>query len=237
MKIAILYYGLIRGFKYQHVLDSHQKYLWNEIESQGHSFDTFISTYDKDYDETNVLKVPNLKKLLIVSDKNTENNLKNMVNLFTCPMNFTEETKMNLLKSWKSQETFISIMQNEEEYDLYIMTDIAQKMLTPLDLLSSLKTDTLYTPNFSEHTGLNDRMMICNKENMIFICDKLNYLCNQEPKLIMCSRTILRKNKNCNLHPESAYKLLITNACKKHNKLKKIKFWRIRTDGTAIKDI
>ncbi len=234
MRIGILYHGLIRGFKYQNVFDSHKKFIWDEIRNQGHSFSCFVSTYNKEFDDI-IYKIENLESVIIKDDLVIQSELTDIAKTFICPSNFSDDLKMNILKSWKSQE-YLSQYISTSKFDLLILLPIAQLINTPLDTLDNLDTDTYYTPNFAEHTGLNDRFLICNNSNMLFILNKLNYILNQSPRMILCSSYILNTFGSCNLHPESAYKILLESNGYKHSHLTRIKFWRCRSDGSLIKD-
>jgi hypothetical protein len=237
MKIVICYFGLIRGFKYEHVFKSHEKYLYNELAKQNIDFSVYISTYDKDYDELNIKKIPNLINCDVVSDSDMEQKLDIIKDKFICPNNYTDEIKINLLKCWKSQENLCKMIENTS-FDLCILMDIGQLLFSPIDNLNNLDTNCIYYPKFASHYGYNGRMVIANYHNMIIFMDKLNYLTLQDPVLIMCTPKILQLSNNSpNLHPESVYKLYIEHKNIRVKFLNSIKFWRCRTDGSVVKDV
>lgn len=239
MKVAICYYGLIRGFKYDNVFNSHQEYLYDVLKSQNINFSVFLSTYDKDYDNTNVEKIPNLVKVNKRSDAVITESIKKYSDRFICPINFGNELKMNLLKSWSSQQDLREmILESNDTFDFIIVMDLAQKILTPLDDIRLFDTNAIYVPNFSHHYGYNDRMTIGNTKDILFLMNKLNYLLSQEKIPIMCTREVLKLNRSIspNLHPESAYKIYLENIGNLTVKHFKMKFWRCRTNGDMVKD-
>lgn len=222
MKLALCYFGLIRGFKFQNVYESHKKYIYDVLKEQNIEFSVFASTYDKDYDSLNIDKIPNLKMINKLSDAEITEKLKPMAEHFDCPKYYTEELKMNLLKCWYSQkELYKMLLQENENYDYIMVMDIGQLILNKLDNINSLEKDCIYVPNFAHHNGYCGRMLIGSMENMLFFLKKYEYI---------------QEHLNTNIHPETFYKNYIENIGKLSVKYLNFKFWRCRTNGDLVKD-
>ncbi len=222
MKLALCYFGLIRGFKFQHVYESHKKYIYDVLQEQNIEFNVFISTYDKDYDANNIEKIPNVKKINKTSDEKITEQLKPIAEKFKCPKYYTEELRLNLLKCWYSQkDLYKMLLEANENYDYIIVMDIGQLILNELDSIKSLDQNYIYVPNFAHHNGYCGRMLIGNMKNMLFFLKKYDYIL---------------EDPNINIHPETFYKHYIENIGKIVVKYLKFKFWRCRTNGDLVKD-
>ena len=69
MKIAIIYRGNIRGFKYDECFKTHEK-LYNVLKNNNIDFDTYLCTNNIEYDETSINKIENLKSKYILDINN-----------------------------------------------------------------------------------------------------------------------------------------------------------------------
>lgn len=222
MKVALCYFGLVRGFKYNNVYESHKKYIYDILKKQNIDFTVYISTYDKDYDQTNIDKIPNLIKINKQNDEIISQKILQISDNFTVPQNYTEELKQNLLKCWYSQQDLYNMLKNSgKSYDLIIVMDIAQLILNEIDDLNQFKHDYIYVPNFAFHLGYCGRMLIGNMKNILFFLNKFNFI----------------QTFKINIHPESFYKYYIEQIGKIQIRFFKIKFWRCRTNGMLVKDI
>lgn len=228
MKVALCYFGLIRGFKFQEVYETHKIHIYDILQRDNIVFDVYSSTYDKDYDSTNVDKIPNLVKINKQSDQEISLKINEFSNNFKCPDYYTEELKINLLKCWTSQQDLHDMILNSKtKYDLIIVMDIGQKILSNLDNLNNLNKNNIYVANFAHHGGYNGRLLIGNHENMMYFLNKYNYL---------MERISIDKKEIIDIHPETFYKFYLRTANLDIGFLT-IKFWRCRTNGFLVKDV
>jgi dTDP-4-amino-4,6-dideoxygalactose transaminase len=75
MKIAIIYRGNIRGFKYDECFKTHEK-LYNVLKNNNIDFDTYLCTNNIEYDETSINKIENLKSKYILDINNVRSDNK-----------------------------------------------------------------------------------------------------------------------------------------------------------------
>lgn len=75
MKIAIIYRGNIRGFKYEECFRTHE-ILYNELLNNNIYFDTYLCTNNIEYDENSINKIKNLKGKYILNIDDVRNDSK-----------------------------------------------------------------------------------------------------------------------------------------------------------------
>ena len=75
MKIAIIYRGNIRGFKYEECFKTHEK-LYNILKNNNIDFDTYLCTNNIEYDEDSINKIKNLKSKYILDINNVRGDSK-----------------------------------------------------------------------------------------------------------------------------------------------------------------
>ena len=80
-KICIIYWGLIRGFRFDYTFNSHKQYLYDNFKNNNIDFDVYLVTNNIEYNEINVDKIPNLKTLKII-DVDEIHNLEDYKNAY-----------------------------------------------------------------------------------------------------------------------------------------------------------
>lgn len=208
LKMAIGYWGLIRGFKYPNVYESHKENLYKLLDKAGIEYDIYVATYDKDYDEEPFKHIQNVKEKFIDNDEKIQKEIKNNPLPFELP--FSEESTFNLIKCWKSQDYLKQILQKKErEYDLFLTMDIAQCITSPLMDFTKLDLNTIYLSSFLKSGGLHVRFCLSNMRTTLFYLDKYTYL-KQHPDCQKITPYILRVwNNKGTLHPEVFCKTMI----------------------------
>jgi predicted nuclease of predicted toxin-antitoxin system len=160
-KCCIVYWGLIRGFKYDWVYDSHNKHIYNYLESNNINFDIYIVTNDKDFDDTQVKKLRNLKKLIILNldDINKLDIFDKLVQSFNFDGHFQYESKLYLAYCYYNRKYIMDCIPNT--YDFYISLDI-QHLVESFDFLKHLNDNAAILSNFNNQNGVNPRVFIGN---------------------------------------------------------------------------
>lgn len=95
MYVAIQWYGLIRGFRFERTRQLFYERIIKQLENQGYEVHIFCHTYDIEYDD--IIKNLNedkfnMKKVVVDSDKKIQNYLENEYKL---------EEKYNFLQNWR----------------------------------------------------------------------------------------------------------------------------------------
>ena len=214
MKIAILYRGNIRGFKYDECFKTHEK-LYNVLKNNNIDFDTYLCTNNIEYDETSINKIENLKSkyILDINNVRSDNKYKQAFSniKFTGP--WSEKFQDNIITYWYNNNYLFHKIR--EKYDKYIIMDIAH-IIEMFDI-SLLFTNNNYCSIYESNTGYNTRILIANYELFESIMTQFNYILN---------------NKLSYGNPEAFNLNFLSN----HNIIKtnKVKIFRIRTDKTIL---
>jgi len=214
MKIAIIYRGNIRGFKYDECFKTHEK-LYNVLKNNNIDFDTYLCTNNIEYDETSINKIENLKSkyILDINNVRSDNKYKQAFSniKFTGP--WSEKFQDNIITYWYNNNYLFHKIR--EKYDKYIIMDIAH-IIEMFDI-SLLFTNNNYCSIYESNTGYNTRILIANYELFESIMTQFNYILN---------------NKLSYVNPEAFNLNFLSN----HNIIKtnKVKIFRIRTDKTIL---
>jgi len=214
MKIAIIYRGNIRGFKYDECFKTHEK-LYNVLKNNNIDFDTYLCTNNIEYDETSINKIENLKSkyILDINNVRSDNKYKQAFSniKFTGP--WSEKFQDNIITYWYNNNYLFHKIR--EKYDKYIIMDIAH-IIEMFDI-SLLFTNNNYCSIYESNTGYNTRILIANYELFESIMTQFNYILN---------------NKLSYGNPEAFNLNFLSN----HNIIKtdKVKIFRIRTDKTIL---
>lgn len=215
MKIAIIYRGNIRGFKYNECYKTHEK-LYNDLKQNNIDFDIHLCTNNYEYDDNNVNKIINLKSKYIL-DKNSIKKDKDYKRAYS-NIHFTsdgwnEKYQDNIITYWYNNNYLFENI--KETYDRYILLDIAH-IIDKFDI-SLLYNNNNYASIFESSTGCNTRILISDYELYKEIMTQFRYILNNKLKFV---------------NPEGFNEKFLT----KHNILKtnKLKIFRIRTDKTIL---
>lgn len=163
-KCCLIYWGLVRGFKYDWVYDSHNKNIYNYLESNNIDVDVYIVTNDKDYDDTQIKKINNLKKLVILNldDINKLDIHDKLIKGFNFDSHFVDESKLYLAYCYYNRKVIMDYIPNT--YDFYISLDI-QHLVEKFDFLKYLNPKVGILSNHNKQLGVNPRVFIGNYEH------------------------------------------------------------------------
>ena len=176
MKIAILVNGRIRGFD-----KCYESIFKNVIKD--HDVDIFLGHNSKNKDDDLVLfqKIYSEKAKhieIIDSDIDIDHyekkyphncskvlNGHNMIYQYYC-----------LYEAFQIMEKYSK--DNDVNYDVVIYLRVDFNFITPIpeDLLKECKANTVYVPNFNDHTGLTDCFALGNFATMKKYCSSMSYL-------------------------------------------------------------
>lgn len=215
MKIAIIYRGNIRGFKYEESFKTHEK-LYNDLLNNNISFDTYLCTNNIEYDEISVNKIKNLKEKYILNINDIRNDNKYIQAFsnikFTSP-GWNNNFQNNIITYWYNNNYLYNKI--TDKYDKYIIMDIAH-IIKELDISLLMENDN-YCSSYESNTGYNTRILIGNYELYSQIMTQFNYIVN---------------NRLTYRNPEA----FNSNFLSKHNikKTDKLKIYRIRFDGSKL---
>ena len=164
-KCCIIYWGLIRGFKYDWVYESHKKHIYDMLKKNNINFDIYIVTNNVDYDDNNIKKLENVKLIEILDINQIKNsNLYHLLkNNFNFHSHFVEESKDYLSVCLYNRKNIMKHIPNN--YDFYISLDI-QHEIENFDFLPYLKDDIALTSSFGSQLGMNPRVLISNYNNI-----------------------------------------------------------------------
>lgn len=216
MKFCILYWGLIRGFKYDVAYSSHHKELYSILENNNIDFDVFVVTNRMTYDDKCLKHLPKLKKVLLLDELEIMENktFKKCLSKMKLPSYFTLTHKINLMTCYYNREEILRYI--DSNYDLYICLDIGQ-IINSLQIENVIKFDfnknILITSKFGKSGGMNPRVSISNYNvfklyNSIFSHIMVSDL--NTKKMININQLLI--DPDANYHPESGiYNFLIGN--------------------------
>ena len=219
-KLCIIYWGLVRGFKYEKTYLSHKKNIYDKLENQGIDFDVYIVTNDKDYDDIYIKKIPNIKiiEILKISDIKEDEKYRNSFSKiqYKTP-GWCDYYQENItLVNYNKNHIFNLI---SRDYKKYLCMDIAH-VIDKLDI-NFFDTDNL-VPKKNSCLGYNPRFLLCNYNTLKIELTKLEFILN---------------NKNLKFHnPESFLKFLFQKNKIIITQTNNIIINRIRTDGEILYD-
>jgi hypothetical protein len=217
-KICIIYWGLVRGFKYECAFNSHKKYLYDRLKDKNIDFDVYVVTNFLDYNEAAINKIPNVKLLKIIdineilncADYKTAYN-----NIQFTTIGWSNYFHNNLLTLYYTRQYLANII--PDNYKRYISMDIGQiidKLEYPI-----IEDKTNITSAFETSNGINPRILIGNYNCILEESNIFNYILNTNIKLIFLNpETFIAdyfRNKHISLTSSNLVNVL-----------------RIRTDGT-----
>ena len=191
-KICIIYWGLIRGFRFDYTFNSHKQYLYDNFKNNNIDFDVYLVTNNIEYNEINVDKIPNLKTLKII-DVDEIHNLEYYKNAYK-NINFTtngwsDYFHTNLLTVYCNKQQLINCIPGD--YKKYISMDIGQ-IVNKFDI-SLVKSKHNFSSSFETSSVINPRILIgsynciyaeMNKFNEILTYNKTVHFLNPECFLV-----------------------------------------------------
>ena len=160
-KCCIIYWGLIRGFKYDWVYNTHKEKIYDYLENNNIDFDIYIVTNDVDYDDTQINKLKNVKKISILNlcDIQKTDIYVNMLKNFNFDNHFQNESKIYLSCCYYNRKYIMDYIPNS--YDFYISLDI-QHYIEKFDFLKDLNNNVCIMSNYHKQMGVNPRVFIGN---------------------------------------------------------------------------
>ena len=181
MKIAIIYRGNIRGFKYENCFDTHKK-LYDNLNKNNIEFDVFLCTNNFEFDSKNIDEIPNLKIkdiLILNSIRETNEYKKSIKNIkFTTP-GWNSIYQNNIITYWyNNNKLFYKI---KDKYDKYLLLDIGQ--IIEKYNLNLFLDDKNYVSSFESNKGFNTRIMITNYNLFKKIMCQFEYILNNENQI------------------------------------------------------
>lgn len=176
-KICIIYWGLVRGFKYDCAFNSHQTYLYDRLKDKNIDFDVYVVTNNLDYNEAIIHKIPNLKLLKIVDideiQKSAEYN-KAYNNIYFTTSGWSNYFHNNLLTLYYTRQYLANIIPNN--YKRYISMDIGQ-IIDKLEY-SLIEDKKNITSAFETSNAINPRILIGDYNCILEESNMFNYILN-----------------------------------------------------------
>jgi len=220
-KLCIIYWGLIRGFKYEKTYLTHKKNIYDKLNNQKINFDVYIITNEKDYDDIYINKIPNvviLKILKISNIRKNEKYIKSLKNIQYTTPGWNDIFQENIsLVNYNKNFIFKLIPSN---YKKYLAMDISHN-IEKLDI--KFFNNNNCVPKKHNCNGYNPRFLISNYDTLKIELTKLEYIIN---------------NKNLIFHnPEMFLKYLFDKNNIKIIETDDIIINRIRTNGEILYDL
>ena len=185
MKIAIIYRGNIRGFKYDICFSTHKK-LYDELNKHNIEFDVFLCTNNYEYDDTNLIKIPNLKikEVLKLEEIRKTNEYKSAINNITFKTSGWNSTyQNNIITYWYNNNFLFDKMKDTfkdayNTYDKYLLMDISQIIdKINIDLFLDNKN---YVSSIENCSGYNTRIIISNYNLFEKMMCQFNFIVNDK---------------------------------------------------------
>jgi len=216
MKIAIIYRGNIRGFKYEECFKTHEK-LYNILKNNNIDFDTYLCTNNIEYDEDSINKIKNLKSKYILDINNVRGDSKYKQAFLNIKFNsegWSDVYQHNIISYWYNNNYLFNKIR--EKYDKYIIMDIAH-IIEMFDI-SLLFTNNNYCSIYESNTGYNTRILIANYKLFESIMTQFEHIKNGNRQ---------------HYHNPEVFNSIFLNNCN-IIKTPKLKVFRIREDGTIL---
>ena len=220
MKIAVCFSGQVRGIEntYKSIInfldksfESYKIFAYIPEDSHSNKFESYFST----------------SKLLIEKDKkilNTKLKLdqfKSVKHKFGTLRKARAAHMLQLYGIFKANEMKRNYEVNlGTKFDWVLRCRSDLRFYTDKINIKDLNNQYLYTPNFHQFNGINDRFILGNSKNMDTFCDLYNYI---------------KKYKVEGYNAETIFKNYL-NIVKLENLELNIQFNRVRQDGTELKD-
>jgi hypothetical protein len=160
-RCCIIYWGLIRGFKHDLVYESHKKNLYKYLEDNNIEYDIYIVTNDNDYDDTQLNKLENVKKISILKldEINKLEIYNNLINNFNFHSHFQPISKTYLAYCYYNRKYIMDFI--PDSYDFYISLDI-QHYIEKFNFLNDYNNNVCIMSNYHKQMGVNPRVFIAN---------------------------------------------------------------------------
>jgi hypothetical protein len=179
-RIAIQYYGLVRGFKFEKTRDKIYKNLIAPLRDQGFEIDIFWHTYDKEYDS--IFETVDKERFPVVSsrvdpdepiDSYLEHDFKTD-EYFTYDPAWTRDHRFGWFKFWNSIKQVNSMRndyekENNVKYDFIINTSSQMEPQNVIDQLGGLEKDRMYCPGYAHFGGFYDSFFLGQPDHMNFV--------------------------------------------------------------------
>jgi len=235
-KCCIIYWGLLRGFKFDFVYESHREKIYNYLDENNIEYEIYIVTNNIGYDDTQVKKLNNVKKIEILNIEDiTKTDLyKNLIKNFNFDGHFQDESKMNLGYCFYNRKYIMNDI--PDDYDFYISLDI-QHFIEKFDFLDLCK----YKPTSSQKDEITEDMNI----------ENISILSNYHKQLGVNPRVFIGKYNNTKIYNSIMDYALLGNYSHNPESLLKqylevnninlvetndILIHRVRECGTILKD-
>lgn len=233
-RVAICYWGLVRGYRFAEVRESHQKNIIDMLHEAGYEVDVYVHTYNKDFHDS-ITCVPHLRKIVIESDAAVERELSYITKDILMPHYFSATDKTNLFKCWHSQQRLRAMLQESSEtYSMVLTMDVGQRVITPLQNITLLDRKKVYFSPAEQFGGLNPRFCLGKPEDVMHYLNKLAFVTKNPcvvPKMISDREMYLNYDASrpmANMHPETMLPLYMSEYTVEDINFF---FYRVRTNG------
>lgn len=236
-KIAICFWGITRSLKY--TLPSIKKHILS-ILPENIKYDIYLHTYNFEgtyinphSHETGILDFQEYELLnpkYYIIDNQDE--IKKTID-YEIYKTYGNPWKND--KSWSCFENMFLglysklrvtnlLIEKNQNYDnvIFLRPDVKFLNDFPLTILNNINLDTIYTPSFHKHGGLNDRFFVSNYKNALIYGKIYEHL--------------LEISKIRNLHSESIQKYYLLTMNNLKNEDLQFYFNRVRCKGNELKD-
>lgn len=161
-RCCIIYWGLVRGFKYDWVYESHKTKLYEYLTENKVEFDIYIVTNDLEYDDTQINKLKQHVKNLTILKLDEIRKLDiydNLIKNFNFHSHFHPISKTYLACCYYNRKYIMDSIPNT--YDFYISLDI-QHFIENFDFLKCLDNNVCVMSSYHKQLGVNPRVFIGN---------------------------------------------------------------------------
>lgn len=191
-KVCIIYWGLIRGFKYDYTFNTHKEKIYDKLKEKNIEFDIYMVTNNIDYDDTNIKKIPNLKllKIINISEIHNSEEYKKVYNniKFTTP-GWNDYFQTNLITLFNNKQQILEII--PKDYKKYLSMDIAH-IVKEFDI-NLFNINNNFTSSFESSLGFNPRVLLGDYKSIEIEYSRFNYILNSS-KISVHNPEILLKN-------------------------------------------
>ena len=258
--IALQFYGLIRGFRFEKTKLLFYERIIKQLENQGFKIHIFWHTYDildqevYNNTHTNLVKNKNdvkqiielldkkkfdIKSFEIDSDIEQQNWLENIYKLennYKFYNHWSKDNKYGWFKFTYSMKKVNKLRQDYEKknnikYDWIILTSPQMEPQNNIDNLTLLDNKFMYSPGYAFYEGYYSSFLLGNSQHINYLSDLWDYMIKKKWNNDDNKNYIYFKNNLINSEP--IFKQYIDSKYKMKSILN-VRFHRVRYNGTRI---